>query len=84
LVLQHHFDIGDFNNLVHNGYMVYRAGQFAEKIHGREDPIMKTVELRAAAKKLRKSHRRFAPLFGRVENQQHSLGYVRTILTTRP
>jgi SRSO17 transposase len=41
---------------------------------------MKTVELRAAAKKPGKSHGRFAPLFGRVENQQHSLGYVRGLL----
>jgi len=41
---------------------------------------MKTVELRAAAKKLGKSHRRFASLFGRVENQRHSLGYMRGLL----
>jgi SRSO17 transposase len=41
---------------------------------------MKTLELRAAAKGLNKSHRRFALLFGRVENQVHSLGYVRGLL----
>ena len=41
---------------------------------------MKTVELRAAAERLEKLHMRFAPLFGRVESQGHSLGYLRGLL----
>ena len=41
---------------------------------------MKTVELRAAATRLEKLHRRFAPCFGRVENRQHALGYLRGLI----
>jgi SRSO17 transposase len=41
---------------------------------------MKTVELRAAAAKLERLHRRFIPCFGRRENREHSLGYVRGLL----
>jgi SRSO17 transposase len=41
---------------------------------------METVELRAAAKKLNRLHERFASWFGRVENQRHSLGYLRGLL----
>jgi len=41
---------------------------------------MDTVELRAAAARLLKLHGRFAPLFGRRESQEHSLGYLRGLL----
>ncbi len=41
---------------------------------------MDTVELRAAAARLVKLHGRFAPLFGRRECQEHSLGYLRGLL----
>ena len=41
---------------------------------------MDTVELRAAAARLLKLHGRFAPLFGRREPQEHSLGYLRGLL----
>ena len=38
---------------------------------------MDTIELRAAASRLRRLHGRFAPLFGRQECQEHALGYLR-------
>ena len=38
---------------------------------------MDTVELRAAAARLRNLHGRFAPCFGRRESQEHVLGYLR-------
>lgn len=41
---------------------------------------MDTVELRAAAERLQRLHGRFAPLFGRRECQEHSLGYLRGLL----
>ncbi|MCR4412978.1 MAG: transposase [Thermoguttaceae bacterium] len=41
---------------------------------------MDTVELRAAAARLLTLHGRFAPLFGRRECQEHSLGYLRGLL----
>jgi len=41
---------------------------------------MDTVELRAAAERLRKLHERFAPCFGRRECREHSLGYLRGLL----
>jgi len=41
---------------------------------------MDTIELRAAAAKLRKLHGRFASCFGRPEPQKHSLGYLRGLL----
>jgi SRSO17 transposase len=41
---------------------------------------MDTVELRAAAGRLRGLHGRFAPYFGRRECREHSLGYVRGLL----
>jgi SRSO17 transposase len=51
-------------------------------VHGslQEDLVMDTVELRAAAARLLKLHGRFAPLFGRRESQEHSLGYLRGLL----
>jgi SRSO17 transposase len=51
-------------------------------VHGslEEDLVMDTVELRAAAARLLKLHGRFAPLFGRREPQEHSLGYLRGLL----
>jgi SRSO17 transposase len=51
-------------------------------VHGslQEDFIMDTIELRAAAARLLKLHGRFAPLFGRREPQEHSLGYLRGLL----
>jgi hypothetical protein len=52
-------------------------------VHGslQEDLLMDTVELRAAAAaRLLKLHGRFAPLFGRREPQEHSLGYLRGLL----
>ena len=41
---------------------------------------MDTVELRAAAERLHELHGRFAPLFGRRECQEHSLGYLQGLL----
>ncbi len=41
---------------------------------------MKTIELRAAARRLRRLHQRFAPCFGRIEAQEHSLAYLRGLL----
>jgi SRSO17 transposase len=41
---------------------------------------MDTVELRAAAERLVGLHGRFAPLFGRRECWEHSLGYLRGLL----
>jgi len=41
---------------------------------------MDTIELRAAAARLQKLHGRFAPLFGRREPREHSLGYLRGLL----
>jgi len=41
---------------------------------------MKTVELRAAASRLEKLHRRFASCFGRAEKRQHALGYLRGLI----
>jgi len=41
---------------------------------------MDTLELRAAAARLLKLHGRFAPLFGRRECREHSLGYLRGLL----
>jgi SRSO17 transposase len=51
-------------------------------VHGslKEDLVMDTVELRAAARRLVKLHGRFAPLFGRAECQEHSLDYLRGLL----
>jgi SRSO17 transposase len=51
-------------------------------VHGslQEDFVMDTIELRAAAARLLKLHGRFAPLFGRREPQEHSLGYLRGLL----
>jgi SRSO17 transposase len=51
-------------------------------VHGslKEDLVMDTVELRAAAARLLKLHGRFAPLFGRRECREHSLGYLRGLL----
>jgi SRSO17 transposase len=51
-------------------------------VHGslQEDLVMDTVELRAAAARLVKLHGRFAPLFGRRECREHSLGYLRGLL----
>jgi hypothetical protein len=51
-------------------------------VHGslQEDLVMDTIELRAAAARLLKLHGRFAPLFGRRESQEHSLGYLRGLL----
>jgi SRSO17 transposase len=50
--------------------------------HGslQEDFIMDTIELRAATERLVNLHGRFAPLFGRRECQEHSLGYLRGLL----
>lgn len=45
-----------------------------------EDLLMDPVELRAAAARLLKLHGRLAPLFGRREPQEHSLGYLRGLL----
>ena len=41
---------------------------------------MDTVELRAAAARLRNLHQRFAPCFGRRECREHSLGYLHGLL----
>ena len=41
---------------------------------------MERTELRAAAVKLQKLHKRFVPCFGRREPQEHSLGYLRGLL----
>jgi SRSO17 transposase len=41
---------------------------------------MDTIELRAAAARLQRLHTRFAPCFGRRENREHSLGYLRGLL----
>jgi SRSO17 transposase len=51
-------------------------------VHGslQGDFVMDTIELRAAAARLLKLHGRFAPLFGRRESQEHSLGYLRGLL----
>jgi SRSO17 transposase len=41
---------------------------------------MRTIELRATARRLQVLHNRFAPCFGRIESQEHSLGYLRGLL----
>jgi len=41
---------------------------------------MDTIELRAAAVRLHRLHKRFAPLFGRRETREHCLGYLRGLL----
>ena len=41
---------------------------------------MDTIELRAAAARMRELHGRFAPCFGRRECQEHSLGYLKALL----
>ena len=46
----------------------------------REDFVMDTIGLRAAAARLRGLHGRFAPCFGRRECREHSLGYLRGLL----
>ena len=41
---------------------------------------MKTIELRATSRRLQRLPRRFGPCFGRIEAQEHSLGYLRGLL----
>ena len=41
---------------------------------------MDTTGLRAAATRLERLHGRFSPCFGRRENQQHALGYLRGLI----
>jgi SRSO17 transposase len=45
-----------------------------------EVTVMTTEELRAAAKNLRRLHKRFAPLFGRAEPREHSRTYVHGLI----
>jgi SRSO17 transposase len=65
--------------VIHNGWSNELA---SSTFYGdlKEGFIMDTVELRAAAARLQNLHGRFAPLFGRREPREHSLGYLRGLL----
>ena len=80
IVLQHHFDIGDFELLSHTEWMMDRAGQFYgswKSIGGLYHGYDRTAP---AAARLLNLHERFAPCFGRRECREHSFGYLRGLL----
>ena len=40
--------------------------------------------VRAAARRVTRWHKRFVPCFGRKENQEHSLVYLRGLMSNQP